>query len=113
MKLAVPVGVTVPDPVRRRMRVAHFSGRLPAADINQLPVHQPATMLVYLATRPIDVRGRATFAEARPDLAVRSPINDLERELEQRHGTVRLRLAYLLSRVSPRDPAKSYSCSLK
>jgi predicted transcriptional regulator of viral defense system len=100
-ELAVPVGAAVPESVRRQMRVVHFSSRLPAVDIDRLPVHQPATVLVHLATRPGDVRGWATFAEALPELAARSQIAGLERELEQRPGTVRPRLAYLLSGVAP------------
>ncbi len=103
-ELAVPAGAAAPDSVRLRMRVVHFSARLPAADIDQLPVHQPATILVHLATRPGDVRGWATFAEALPELAARSRVDDLERELARRPGTVRSRLAYLLSGVSPRPP---------
>jgi predicted transcriptional regulator of viral defense system len=68
-ELAVPAGAALPDAVKRRMRVVHFSARLPAADIDQLPVHQAATILVHLATKPADVRGWTTFAEALPDLA--------------------------------------------
>jgi len=54
-ELAVPVGATVPGSVKRRMRVVHFSAQLPMADIDQLPVHQPGTILVHLATKPGDV----------------------------------------------------------
>ena len=100
-EVAVPVGAAVPESVKRRMRVVHFSARLPAADIDHLPVHQPATILVHLAARPGDVRGWATFAEALPELAARSLADDLERELKRRPGTVRPRLAYLLSGVAP------------
>jgi hypothetical protein len=100
-ELAVPVGATVPGPVKRQMRVVHFSARLPAADIDQIPVHQPSTILVHLAARPGDVRGWTTFAEALPELAARSRADDLERELEGRPGTVRSRLAYLVSGVAP------------
>jgi hypothetical protein len=54
-----------------------------------------------LATRPGDVRGWTTFAEALPELVARSPVDDLERELKERPSTVRPRLAYLLSGVAP------------
>jgi predicted transcriptional regulator of viral defense system len=101
-ELAVPAGATVPASVKRRMRVVHFSARLPATDIDQLPVHQPSTILVHLATRPGDVRGWTTFAEALPELAARSSADDLERELKGRPSTVRPRLAYLLSGAAPR-----------
>lgn len=100
-ELAVPVGATVPESVKRQMRVVHFSARLPAADIDQLPVHQPSTILVHLAAKPGDVRGWMTFAEGLAELAARSPVDDLERELEGRPGTVRPRLAYILSGVAP------------
>lgn len=83
------------------MRVVHYTARLPAADIDQLPVHQPATILVHLATKPGDVRGWMAFAEALPELAVRSPVDDLDKELAGRPDTVRSRLAYLLSGVAP------------
>lgn len=100
-ELAVPVGATVPGSLKQRMRVVHFTARLPIADIDQLSVHQPSTILVHLATRPGDVRGWTTFAEALPELAARSSADDLERELNGRPGVVRPRLAYLLSGVAP------------
>jgi hypothetical protein len=83
------------------MRVVHFSGRLQAACIDQLPVHQPATILAHLAAKPGDVRGWTTFAEALPELAARSTADDLEEELKHRPSTVRPRLAYLLGGVAP------------
>jgi hypothetical protein len=83
------------------MRVVRFSARLPAAQADQLPVHQAATILAHIAARPGDVRGWATFAEALPELAARSTAEDLEQELGTRPGTVRPRLAYLLSGVAP------------
>jgi predicted transcriptional regulator of viral defense system len=100
-ELAAPVGATVPGSIKRRMRVVHFSSQLPAADIDHLPVHQAGTILIHLATRPGDVRGWATFADALPELVARSPVDDLERELKGRPSTVRPRLAYLLSGVAP------------
>lgn len=82
------------------MRAVRFSHRLPPAEHDGLPVHQPATILVHLATKPGDVRGWYAFAEALPDLVHRSGVRELERELEGRPSTVRPRLAYLLSGVS-------------
>ena len=101
-EIAVPVNTVVPESLKRRMRVVHFSARLTTAALEQLPVHQPATILAHLATKPGDVRDWTTFAEALPDLAERSPINDLDKELHQRPTTVRPRLAYLLSGVAPK-----------
>jgi predicted transcriptional regulator of viral defense system len=100
-ELAAPPGSAVPVSVRRRMRVVRFSARLPAAQVDQLPVHRTVTILVHLAARPGDVRGWTTFAEALPELATRSTAEDLEQELRARPGTVRPRLAYLLSGVAP------------
>jgi len=100
-EVAVPTGAAVAEPIRRQMRVTYFSSRLPAAPIEQLPVQQPATILVQLATRPGDVRGWATFAEALDELASRSSAEDLDKELWRRPATVRPRLAYLLSGVAP------------
>jgi len=83
------------------MRVVRFSARLPAAQVDRLPVHQPATILVHLAARPGDVRGWTTFAEALPELAARTTADDLDRELSGRPMAVRPRLAYLLGGVAP------------
>lgn len=98
-EIAVPIGADVPEPIRRRMRVTHFSSHLPAAALEELPVQQPATILVQIATKPGDVRGWPAFAEALAELAARSSVEDLDRELTQRPSTVRPRLAYLLSGV--------------
>lgn len=83
------------------MRVVRFSTRLPAAQVDQLPVHQAATILVHAAAKPGHVRGWTTFAEALPELAARSTPDDLERELSGRPFAVRPRLAYLLGGVAP------------
>jgi predicted transcriptional regulator of viral defense system len=100
-ELAAPPGSAVPASVRRGMRVVRFSARLPAAQVDQLPVHRTATILVHLAARPGEVRGWTTFAEALPELAARSTAEDLEQELLARPGSVRSRLAYLISGVAP------------
>lgn len=100
-EVAIPVGTNVSPSIRERMRVVRFSHRLPPADLEQLPVHPPATILVHLATKPGDVRGWHSFAEALPELVSRSSAEDLDRELERRPSTVRPRLAYLLSGVAP------------
>jgi hypothetical protein len=94
-------GSAVPVSVRHRMRVVRFSARLPTDQVDRLPVHQAATILVHAATKPGDVRGWTTFAEALPELAARSTADDLDRELNARPGAVRPRLAYLLSGVAP------------
>jgi predicted transcriptional regulator of viral defense system len=100
--VAVPVNTVVPNSIKRRMRVVYFSGRLNPVVLEQLPVHQPATILAHLATKPGDVQGWTTFAEALPELAEHSSVNDLEKELQGRPRTVRPRLAYLLSGVAPK-----------
>lgn len=100
--VAVPLNTVVPESIKRRMRVVHFSPRLEPAVVEQLPVHQPATILAHLATKPGDVQGWTTFANALPELAEQSPVNDLEKELRGRPSTVRPRLAYLLSGVAPK-----------
>lgn len=99
-EVAVPVGTAVPKSIKRRMRVVHFSACLDPATLEQLPVHQPATILAHLATKPGEVQDWATFAQALPDLAERSSVADLESELRGRPSTVRPRLAYLLSGVA-------------
>lgn len=101
-EVAIPVNTVVPESIKRRMRVVHFSARLNPAILEQLPVHQPATILAHLATRPGDVEGWTMVAEALPDLAERSSADDLEKELSRRPSTVRPRLAYLISGVAPK-----------
>lgn len=100
-ELAARTGSAIPVSLRRRMRVVRFSARLPTDQVDRLPVHQAATILVHLATRPGDVRGWTTFAEALPELTARSAADDLDRELSARPAAVRPRLAYLLSGVAP------------
>jgi len=39
--------------VRRRMRVVRFSARLPTAQVDRLPVHQAATVLVHAVIRDL------------------------------------------------------------
>src|SRR5665213_1237950 len=53
-EVAVPVNATVPDPIKRRMRVVHFSARLGPAIVDGLSVHAAATILAHLATKPGD-----------------------------------------------------------
>lgn len=100
-EVAVPVNTAVPESIKRRMRVVHFSAHLDPAILEQLPVHQPATILAHLATKPGDVQSWTTFAEALPELAERSSVHDLEKELHRRPSAVRPRLAYLLCGVAP------------
>lgn len=101
-EVAVPVNTVIPESIKRRMRVVHFSARLEPVPLERLPVHRPATILAHLATKPGDVQGWTTFAEALPELAERSTVDDLEEELRRRPSTVRPRLAYLLSGVAPK-----------
>jgi len=100
-ELAAPPGTAVPAAVKRGMRVVRFSARLPAVGIDGLPVHRASTILAHIASRPGDVRGWTAFAEALPELAARSTAGELEQELRDRPGTVRPRLAYLLSGAAP------------
>jgi predicted transcriptional regulator of viral defense system len=101
-EVAVPTNVAVPESIRRRLRVVHFSARLPPAIVEKLPVHQPATILTHLATKPGDVRSWAAFADSLPELTDRTSIEELQTELRDRPGAVRPRLAYLLSGVAPK-----------
>ncbi len=100
-EVAVPLGEQPPEAVKRTARIVRFTGRLPSATIDKLPVHSPATILTHLATKPGDVRGWFDFAEALPELAIRSSLPDLEQELARRPKAVRPRLAYLLSGAAP------------
>lgn len=101
-EVAVRSNAVVPESIKRHLRVVRFSARLQPAVVEGLPVHQPATILTHLATKPGDVRSWSTFAEVLPELADRAPVDELEKELDRRPGAVRPRLAYLLSGVAPK-----------
>lgn len=100
-EVAVSAGAVPREAIRHSMRVVRFSHRLEPAEIARLPVHRPATVLTHLATKPGEVRGWTTFAEAMPELVARSSLAELEAELIRRPSTVRSRMAYLLSGVAP------------
>jgi hypothetical protein len=67
-ELAAAPGAAVPESVMREMRVVRFSARLEPDLINGLPVHQAASILVHLATKPSSVKNWSVFTDALADL---------------------------------------------
>jgi len=96
-EIAVPPRSPVSPTLRRVYRVVHFEARIEPVQLQGLPVHAPATMLVHLASRPAQVRAWSPVLDALPDLLERIDAQDLLRELSGRPASVSARLGYLLS----------------
>lgn len=101
LEVAVPSSRAIPDGLRRGTRVVIFAANLTPIQMQGVPVHQAATILVHLAARPTDVSGWRTVADALPDLVDAISTADLDTELAGRARSVRARLAYLVHGVSP------------
>jgi hypothetical protein len=101
VEVAVRTGVSVPRGLRRATRVVTFDARLEPDRSRGVPVHRPATVLVHLAARPVDVQGWGAIAEVLPDLAETVTPADVDAELDGRPRSVRVRLAYLTQCVDP------------
>lgn len=54
----------MPDSAKREMRVVRFSAQAERTVVNGLPVHQAASALVYLASKPVAARTWPVFADA-------------------------------------------------
>ena len=100
IEVAVAPRVSVPAGLGRAARAVTFAGRLEPVRRYDVPVHQPITILVHLATRPTDVRSWGSVEVALPALVdgVRSQGGRLalEVELAGRPESVRRRLGYLV-----------------
>jgi len=101
LEIAVPTSTSVPAGLRRRARVVMFEAKLSPQLFDSVPVHVPATVLVHLAARPADVRGWGTIADTLADLVATADVTEIDRELEGRPRSVRVRLAYLTQGVAP------------
>lgn len=100
-EVALPPGKYVPPAIRRNYRVFRHETRLDPIQVQGLPVHSPATVLVHLANRPTDVRSWASVLTLLPILVDESEVASVLAELEDRTHATRIRLAYLLSGVAP------------
>lgn len=100
-EICIGPGVKPPTGLKAEYRVLHFDSRLPPARLRGLPVEAPATMLTHVATHPAHVSSWEAIVMALPDLAARTPANDLLIEIKHRPATVSARLGYLLEGVAP------------
>jgi predicted transcriptional regulator of viral defense system len=101
LEVAVGDSRSIPRGLRRATRVVIFAPRLTPQQILGLPVHQPATVLIHLATHPRDVRGWGAIADVLPELVDTITLGDIDAELASRPRSVRVRLAYLTQGVAP------------
>lgn len=100
-EVAVRPGTYVPAALRRSYRVVRHELRLEPVEIQGVPVHRPATILVHLAHRPADVRSWAGILDRLRDLLEASTYDELIRELGGRPHATRVRFAYLMSGLRP------------
>lgn len=100
-EVAIPSGLRVPRALQREYRVVRHQARLAQQEVNGLPVHRTATVLVHLAHRPSDVKSWAGVLDLLPDLLAVCEHEDIEVELAGRPHATRIRLAYLLQSLAP------------
>lgn len=100
-EVAIPVGSSSPRGLARSSRVVRFDRQLPTVMLRGTPVHQPATILAHLATRPADVASWGAILDVLPDLVATTDEADLREELRYRPAAVKTRLAYLIHGVTP------------
>ena len=101
LEVAVDPGGSVPQGLLRAARVVVFGAHLPPERSLGVPVHRPATVLVHLAARPVDVRGWGAIADSLPELVDVVTLAEVDTELVGRPRAVRVRLAYLTQGVAP------------
>lgn len=101
LEIAIRTRDSIPQGLRRAARVVTFGANLAPERLSGIPVHQPATILVHLAARPVDVRGWGAIAEALPELLEVSTQADIDTELAGRPRSVQVRLAYLVQGIAP------------
>lgn len=100
-EIAVPSGAHVPVALRRDYRVVRYEAVLSPILIREVPVHQPATVLVHLAHRPTDIRSWSSVLEALSDLVGSCSEAEIREELAGRPHATYVRLAYLIQGVAP------------
>lgn len=100
-EVALPTGEPVPAAIQRSYRVVRFTPNLEPTEVEGLPVHRPATVLVHLASHPSQVRSWSGVLERLGDLVRSTTEEELRQELRGRPVATRVRLAYLLSGVAP------------
>ncbi|MGH9089901.1 MAG: type IV toxin-antitoxin system AbiEi family antitoxin [Acidimicrobiales bacterium] len=101
LEVAIRSGGSIPQGLRRATRVVVFDPNLAPERSLGVPVHRPATVLLHLAARPVDVRGWGAIADALPEVIDVTTPSDIDAELTGRPRSVRVRLAYLVQGVAP------------
>jgi predicted transcriptional regulator of viral defense system len=100
-EVAIPSGSRVPRALRDEYRLVRHQAHLANQEVNGLPVHRTATVLVHLAHRPTDVTSWAAVLDLLPDLLATCADDDIEAELADRPHATHVRLAYLLQSLAP------------
>ena len=100
-EVAVPSGFRVPRALRNEYRVVRHQANLGNQEVNGLPVHRTATVLVHLAHRPTDVTSWAGVLDLLPDLLATCDKDDILAELADRPHATRARFAYLFQSLAP------------
>jgi hypothetical protein len=100
-EIALPTQARVPVALHRLFRVTHFDARLPPVRIRELPVQDPATLLVHLAHRPNDARSWGAVLENLTALVSAASTEDIRTELRDRPHATQARLAHLIADIAP------------
>lgn len=100
-EVAIPPSATVPRALRDTYRVVRYQSHLTALNVDGLPVHRPATVLVHLAHRPNDVTSWGGVLDLLPTLVQASEVEELRAELAGRPHATHVRFAYLLDHLAP------------
>lgn len=101
LEVAVSTGTPAPAALSRATRVVAFTPHLDPVTAKGVPAHQPATILVHMASSPTHVRSWTSALEWLPDLTSDLDPADLRTELDGRSASTRTRAGYLLSGVRP------------
>jgi hypothetical protein len=100
-EIALPTQARTLAALHRSFRVTHFDAFLPPVRIRELPVQDPATVLVHLAHRPNDARSWGAVLENLPALVTATSAKDIRTELRDRPHATQARLAYLIADIAP------------
>lgn len=101
LHLAVPSGTAVPAGLRRLTTVHRHATVLPPLLLKGVPTQRNESLLVWLAAEPTQTTYWQTVAEWLPEAAFEADPELLERELNGRPDSVRVRLGYLLQSLRP------------
>jgi len=101
LEIAASDRTRVPAGLVKSSRVVVFAAHIAPLTVRGAPVHRLATILVHLAARPSQVASWGAVADALPSLVDAMDSEELDRELDHRPRSVRMRLAYLVHGVDP------------